>query len=53
MTDQTSENPIQHRTLEHPVQHRLKLRNLRLSDYGDVEEIMEAVARITRWLGNG
>ena len=43
MTDQTSENPVQHRTLEHPVQHRLKLRNLRLSDYDDVEEIMEAV----------
>ena len=31
------------KTPEHPVQHRLKLRNLRLSDYGDVQEIMELV----------
>ena len=31
------------KTSEHPVQHRLKLRNLRLSDYGDVQEIMELV----------
>ena len=31
------------KTLEHPVQHRLKLRNLRLADYGDVQEIMELV----------
>ena len=31
------------KTLEHPVQHRLKLRNLRLTDYGDVQEIMELV----------
>lgn len=31
------------RTSEHPVQHRLKLRNLRLSDYSDVQEIMELV----------
>ena len=43
MTDRISESPIQHRVLDHPVQHRLKLRNLRLSDYSDVEEIMEAV----------
>lgn len=31
------------RTAEHPVQHRLKLRNLRLSDYEDIYEIMEDV----------
>ena len=31
------------KTLEHPVQHRLKLRNLRLADYNDVQEIMELV----------
>ncbi|HOW63175.1 MAG TPA: GNAT family N-acetyltransferase, partial [Candidatus Contendobacter sp.] len=31
------------KTLEHPVQHRLKLRNLRLSDYGDIREIMDLV----------
>ena len=31
------------KTLEHPVQHRLKLRNLRLTVYGDVQEIMELV----------
>ena len=31
------------RTSEPHVQHRLKLRNLRLSDYGDVHDIMEIV----------
>ncbi len=31
------------KTSESPVQHRLKLRNLRLSDYSDIEEIMELV----------
>ena len=31
------------KTAEHPVQHRLKLRNLRLSDYEDIYEIMEVV----------
>jgi predicted amidohydrolase/ribosomal protein S18 acetylase RimI-like enzyme len=31
------------KTPDHPVQHRLKLRNLRLSDYGDIHEIMEQV----------
>ncbi len=31
------------KTSDHPVQHRLKLRNLRLSDYSDVQEIMELV----------
>ncbi|MFO1422265.1 MAG: GNAT family N-acetyltransferase [Candidatus Competibacteraceae bacterium] len=28
---------------DHPVQHRLKLRNLRLADYGDIREIMDLV----------
>ncbi len=28
---------------DHPVQHRLKLRNLRLSDYADIRDIMDLV----------
>ena len=31
------------KTPDPPVQHRLKLRNLRLSDYGDIREIMDLV----------
>ena len=31
------------KTSEHPVQHRLKLRNLRLTDYDDVRDIMDLV----------